>query len=213
MWCLMDGPLMVAASRSAPRNNAIDLEETVISTLKMARSHGPSRLRTAIDDAFPRRSGSAHHSTAWAFLARIKLRSFMAVQKGPYDSPRILDPKPVMHRLVAVGTPVTGRPSQSGRVEARTRASNDAVVSSTLPIIPYGGFSPIRLEGWHLGAEQTSFFSDDQHFSDAGQMLEAAYDFSLISTVPGPDACAGLPGLILACGGLLGWWRRRQKIA
>src|SRR5436190_7197575 len=41
--------------------------------------------------------------------------------------------------------------AQSGRVEARTRASNDAVVSSTLPIIPYGGFSPIRLEGWHLG--------------------------------------------------------------
>src|SRR5215467_16100559 len=40
---------------------------------------------------------------------------------------------------------------QSGRVEARTRASNDADVSSTLPIIPYGGFSPIRLEGWHVG--------------------------------------------------------------
>ena len=31
------------------------------------------------------------------------------------------------------------------------RASNDADVSSTLPIIPYGGFSPIRLEGWHVG--------------------------------------------------------------
>ena len=64
-----------------------------------------------------------------------------------------------------------------------------------------------------------NFFIDDfqslQNFPNNPEAGSGFVDFIQVTTpaaaVPGPIAGAGLPGLILAGGGLLGWWRQRRR--
>jgi hypothetical protein len=61
----------------------------------------------------------------------------------------------------------------------------------------------------NVGQGQTGFFRDGTCPPFCGFLTLSAGSVT-ISSVPGPLAGAGLPGLILASGGLLGWWRRKR---
>jgi hypothetical protein len=84
----------------------------------------------------------------------------------------------------------------------------------TFPGASYPNSIMIREEAVETNLNGTDGASYTPTTGQPGFVLGMAVTYGLISDTPvaAPIVGAGLPGLILACGGLLAWWRLRKKI-
>jgi probable HAF family extracellular repeat protein len=138
-----------------------------------------------------------------------------------------VDSNGIVHAFSYNGGNFTTLPTPAGATGIEPMGINNAgqIVGQTLANGSFsGGFvysggtyatfnDPLAGNGPNQGTWPVAINNSGQivgTYVDSNGIVQA-FEATPVDPAPGPVVGAGLPGLIAACGGLFGWWRRKRK--